>query len=680
MSLKVSFNRSGANAIVRGGKRRNYVSYSTQGLGIDVVAHTNNSSNTLPKTTLSALRTPELAVTIAPGHTGNNVSCTSATAGAFSCTILVPAPAGYDDVQITAWDQAPDNGVEGVGGTFNGTSGVVPNDLSTSFLAQQLVLANQSNSFNFTMDGVVNSVSVTASVSSLVSGADLGQSGTITTSLTAATLANNSSFPVQSVVGLQPGDAVTIGSGASQESLTIATITDGASPSFTTTAGAANAHNSSDAVSYSGPINPAAITLSVNEFDAQGNRIIGSDPLADANGNPLTVTVQPSETAPGFGQIGDTGSGISLFSNSGCAANVCTFTTPQGSAQIGYNGFDLASVQFAPALSCGGTCAAPTGSVQTVPATISFTRMTDGTLNVPGSPAISEVSDGVAPWVPVQAPDGTMWVGDFNTGYVHRVKADGTVIGDIDLTQAPCNAGRAESIAEGSDGRMWVTTGTSLCAVSVDGSNLRNFGDLGIGGLNGLVLDGSGHMWVASGNGYVDEVNVDGTVAQQVILSGEVPQNLVLSPADGKIYVADWNGSITQIDPSTYATNVYPIDTLTYGSPTSVAASLDGSVWAVEFWNGYLAKLDPSNGTITQTKIATAPGSGGESITLGPDGNLYAAYETSAIYKIAPANGAVSVFSNGLTGQTIGVGSGPNNTIWTGEYTSGKIARFSVTQ
>ncbi|HET7813440.1 MAG TPA: hypothetical protein VFL13_03630, partial [Candidatus Baltobacteraceae bacterium] len=274
----------------------------------------------------------------------------------------------------------------------------------------------------------------------------------------------------------------------------------------------------------------------------------------------------------------------------------------------------------------------------------------------------------------------TMWIGDFNTGLVHRVKGDGTVISDIDLTGAPCNAARAESIAEGSDGAMWVTTGDSLCAVNVDGSNVRNFGNLGVGSLTGLEFDGSGHMWVASGNGYVDEVNVDGTVAHQVTLGGEAPQNVIVSPADGDIYVADWNGSITQIDPSTYATNVYAIDTLSYGSPTSIAASPDGSVWAVEYWNGFLAKLDPSSGTITQTKIATAPGSGGESITLGPDGNLYAAYETSAIYKIAPANGAVSVFSNGLSGQTIGVGAGPNNTIWTGEYTSGKIGRFSVTQ
>ena len=713
MSLKVSFNRSGANTIVRGGKRRNYVSYSTQGLGIDVVAHVNNGTNTLPKTTLAALRTPELAVTIAPGHTGNNVSCTAASAGAFSCTILVPATAGYDDVQITAWDQAPDNGVEGVGGTFNGTAGnPLPNDLSTSFLSDQLVLANQSNSFNFTMDGVVNSVAVTASVGSLVSGAPLGQNGTITTALSSGGFAGSTTFAVASVVGLQPGDTVTIGSGAVQDSLVIATITDGANPSFTTASPSANTHGGGDAVTYSGPINPAAITLSVEEFDAQGNRIIGSDPLADANGNPVTVTVQPDETTPAGGQIGDTGSAITL-SGTACISNTCAYTTPDGTAQIGYNGYDLGSVQFAPVVSCGAaTCAAPAGGgLRMVPVQIPFSRMTDGSLNVPGPQSTLQISagEGVSPLIGSVAlgPDGADWFGisaggggGTNVGHIFKIApAASPVPQDFDLSASSCDAsGGVNAIAPGPDGAMWfaaVDGGGSpvLCSITTNGS-VHGFGNLafGAGSFSGMVLDRTGIMWVvatdAAAEGWALGVDATGTIVKRWDLGSNVnASQATLGAVDGRVYVSLANG-IAEVDPlgpPTFSAMVIPASGITMNNPgNGIASTPDGSGGQYVFISengsiGSTGHVDRYDGTAwTQTSIPNST-TYIVGLTVGPDGNVYAATDGSEVARINPAlfpaAGSVATIA---TGRSWAVAPGSDNSVWVAQWQTGYVTKIAL--
>ena len=165
LTFAVSPKKKPATA-VKAARRRsvgNTISPSTVALGVSVVAHGAG---------FPGLRTPQLAVNIAPGTMTNNVQCQNAASdGSYNCALLVAAPVGYDDFQIGGWDGAVDAVPgSGFGGTFNNGQNLV------AFGAQNntLVQLNQTTIINVPLGGIVYSAAIVLTPNTLVAGAATG--------------------------------------------------------------------------------------------------------------------------------------------------------------------------------------------------------------------------------------------------------------------------------------------------------------------------------------------------------------------------------------------------------------------------------------------------------------------------------------------------------------------------
>lgn len=168
------------------------ISPSTKALGINVVAHGAN---------FPGLRTPQFAANIAAGTNANNVNCTAAAGdGSYNCTLLIAAPVGYDDIEVTAWDGTVDASPgPGFGGTFGGTQ----NLLAIGFDKNQLVQLNQQNVFGIPMSSVVYSADVNVLPNSLVAGAATG-SGTNPTNPTVVVYAKDADGNIIPATNVNP--------------------------------------------------------------------------------------------------------------------------------------------------------------------------------------------------------------------------------------------------------------------------------------------------------------------------------------------------------------------------------------------------------------------------------------------------------------------------------------------
>lgn len=123
-----------------------YNSYSTKSVGLYSAAAAG----------LTGVAAPQITLDVTPGLVANNGTCTTpaGVGGAYSCTLLVPAPVGFDDIQITEWD--------GTAGTGNLLA--VYTNLNTA------VEQNQVNSLNVQPNGVVAGGKIALTTTSLVSG------------------------------------------------------------------------------------------------------------------------------------------------------------------------------------------------------------------------------------------------------------------------------------------------------------------------------------------------------------------------------------------------------------------------------------------------------------------------------------------------------------------------------
>ena len=155
-----------ATSTASSGRRPMYVSRATQGLGI--------SYGTSPAT-FPAVTTPTVAANVSAGSS----LCSTNSDGSRTCTIPIAAPTGTDDFQVTAWDAVP------VSGSFSSA-----NRLSGTTVLNRTITAGQANSLSFTLDGVVNSIGLFVSPSSLPAAAS-GTAQTATLSVNATDLYGN---------------------------------------------------------------------------------------------------------------------------------------------------------------------------------------------------------------------------------------------------------------------------------------------------------------------------------------------------------------------------------------------------------------------------------------------------------------------------------------------------------
>ena len=136
-----------------------FVSTSTKGIGVSYGA----SPATFPSPA-----TPNAAFDVS----STSSLCTPNGDGSRTCTFTIPAPPGTDDIQVSAWDGVPS------GGAFTGDQ-----LLSQQTVTGRSIVAGQQNALAFVLNGVVNSIHLALSPTTLA--AEAPHSATETATLNA---------------------------------------------------------------------------------------------------------------------------------------------------------------------------------------------------------------------------------------------------------------------------------------------------------------------------------------------------------------------------------------------------------------------------------------------------------------------------------------------------------------
>ena len=567
-SARFSFSLGGSGTS-SSARRAAYISRSTNGFGIRV--RPNGGAFTGSPATPGA---GNVAADVSLG----SANCVTGVSPARVCTVVVPAPVGYDDFEIIAWDAAP------VSGTFGG------NQLSSVILLNQLVEVNQANAIAFTLNGVVATVALSLSPASLIS-------GTASTS-----------------------------------------------------------------------------TLTVYAKDAVGNIIIAPGTYNDANGNPVTVTVSATPAcnlgAPTCSSPGTTTLGVSSFTGPSVTSTTVT-----------YNGGPLTSSAFsvtAPSLSGNSG------------ATLTFTNTT-GSIAIPGSPTITEFSNGISanafgPAGPygfiTTGPDGNLWFTEYNGGRVARMTPSGTVT-EFSTGDTPTG------ITSGPDGNLWFAEpsgGANVAQIerTTTSGTLTQF-STGITSHSSpfFITSGpDGNLWFTENNiPAIARMTPAGTVTEfSAGITARYPHAITSGP-DGNVWFTESNGGFSgnpgRIGRITMAGTITEFSAgVTANQLPGITTGPDGNLWFTESFDTSPGKIGriTTSGTVTEFTVGAYP----YSITTAPDGNLwFAEYKSNKIGRIT-TSGIVTEFSNGITANSgpAGITVGPDGNLWFTELTGNRIGRL----
>jgi len=158
---------------------------------------------------------------------------------------------------------------------------------------------------------------------------------------------------------------------------------------------------------------------------------------------------------------------------------------------------------------------------------------------------------------------------------------------------------------------------------------------------------------------------------------------MVVAGPDGNLWFTEYTGMrIGVFNPTTrMATEFGPLQ-----SPaTSIAAGPDGNVWfaerSLDGLSTLIGRVTPA-GVITEYKATPVVGSI-RAMTAGADGNVWFVkdgYGGPAVGRVAPATGAVTTFSSGMSGVFTlfgGIVLGGDGNIWFTSYYDGLIGRVT---
>lgn len=594
--------------VVKGGKKPSYVSYSTKGLEISWERYTGASDNFghtqvcigNPTNASCGSLASNFVTNISPGVVSTNITCgNQASAGAsYSCTIVIPAPAGYNDFQISLWDQSPaSNGTNGgFGGAYSvysasNTSGA--NMLAYALVKDQQVLGSSSNSFNITLHPVIHTMYLGLAPNTLVVGA--AAPGTTI----------NPSAPGMTFYGID-ADGNTI-------------------------------HASSAAETY---------------VDVNGNPValkVTPNPVLPASPVGTTATMhlnQPSSSG--------TDDCLALSANGG-------LTNPlQSACVVTYDGGDIVSVGYTGAAftGCPASCTSDAANVSVTGTNLSFTRSTDGPILVPTEPTLNPLAIAAGSYYGVVARDTNAYVSNHANGTIVAYNTSG-VVATYGGAVANAPAG-PYGITQGPDNQIWFadTAANSIGALNLQSGQFMTPLSLS-GAPNDIVTGPDNNMYFTeSGGNRVGEIQiVAGTqfTAPSYNMSESNPTlgtpNQIANGSDGYLWFTDTTaGKIGSIKPGSITTvNVcntlqklnppgVPVAT-TLNQPIGITTGSDNSLYVAEAGTNTIDKIVlPGSG---QCGIITATftlAHNGATLTTGADGNVYGVEsDGSTIVRISPA-------------------------------------------
>ena len=576
-SMTFRFNPSASSSQVRG---RNYTSRATKGLSINWKA---NNTGSFPTTLAGLQGTSSLTTPVSSGLVNSNVTCgTADSSGAFSCTVLMPIPSGYEDFQLTTWDQAP--AVSGFGGSFASNA----NDLSTNIIRNMRVVANQVNTYNFTMQGVVASVGLSLNPGTLVSGQG----------------AENATL---SVLAVDADGNIIIGSDHYVDA------------------------------------NGAQISINVSKAgETEPGTIVGPTPPPGGN---VTITGATSFTSPVSTTTTVTFNGNETNSALFSATTTSALSIPVRGAALGItnttNGGALGAAgsptmnSFAVTNMNGGTGIAGGnyGDAHLYlgdSANNQIVQLTGG-----ASPAVTHTwtipSAGANASGVVVAPDRQVWFAEPGTGKIGAV--DPATGHFTEFTQS---IGGATRSAIGPDGNVWfaeLNGGVEKVTLAQGPTPAFTTAYYGFSGQPwGITSDGA-HLWVSETNNQVAEVSTSGSVLAEYAIPGAISLRDITFGSDGNLWVAD--PSSNQVFVVSTAGSLVAAHA-TAGQPGGIMAANDGTIYFTETGTNLIGRIAPATGLLSEYSNGV-PAAGPAFIAAGSDGQIYyTALSGSNVYYFAP--------------------------------------------
>jgi virginiamycin B lyase len=294
---------------------------------------------------------------------------------------------------------------------------------------------------------------------------------------------------------------------------------------------------------------------------------------------------------------------------------------------------DTASAPFATLTAelAGGSLVCPPG---TTPAGSAFTRYTKG-LTAPansGAPAPTSIAVG---------PDGDLWFTDPGTAAIGRLDpATGAI---TEYRTGLASEALPGEIVAGPDGNLWFTDD------AIYGSATAAHGAIG-------QIDPSTGAITEYSAGMTPNTEPGGIAAGP---DGALWFTLAPDPAASQ-------AAIGRIEPGSGAITVYTAGLRPTSFPSAIAAGPDGALWFADA--GQIGRIEPGSDTITEYAGLPAD-STVVAIVAGPDGGVWftlALLDGMAIGRIAPATGAITIYTTGLSpGLEPGaITAGPDGALW----------------
>ena len=576
-------------------RSRDYVSRNTAGIGISYIVHTT------PPGSFPASSTPTFATAVSPGLSTANTTCTAAVSGAYSCSLLIPAPVGYDDFEITTWDAAPTSGSFAAGA----------NELSTNTIYNQLITQNSTTNLDFTLDGVVASAALSILPDSLLSGG-----GAQTTAL--QVLATDADGNI--IIGNDPyvdanGNPVTITVTKGTEAPPSPFVGPTPAPS---TAGDVT-FDASDSNCTNGSISPAvASTCTYTSPQSNTNTSSNVDTL-DYNGYELSYALYDI-SGPGVNGT-TTLSVTNTTDGTGGSLGIPGSPTMDSLTSGGSDGRVIA----AGAYGNNDLYLGDSGTNQIFQVTPGASPSMSGSWSIPTSNA--------EPLGITYGPDGRVWFGEFL----------GAKLGAIDLatsvlTEYSIAGSKPYGLTVGPDSNIWFTDqgNNAIGVVNLpSGGGAQTITEYTTGltasaNPAGIVSDGT-DLWFSEGIGNVGMITTGGVITEYPVAAGSGLAGLAYS--SGYLWaVGSLSKSVYEIcdNPGCTIGDVVNTIALSY-TPYNAVAAADGSLYVTE--RGAIAHI-ALNGHLTEytNGVPSVP----LGIAAGSDGQIYYTESGTSLYYFAP--------------------------------------------
>lgn len=287
---------------------------------------------------------------------------------------------------------------------------------------------------------------------------------------------------------------------------------------------------------------------------------------------------------------------------------------------------------------------------------------------------------------------GRMWVGTNRDGafLVEPGAATGRRIGEADVDRPDLPGERVTAFVQAAPDQVWIATQTKgIVVAGTDGQAFQRIrsipavpSSLPDNGVNGMYVDRSGLLWVATARGIG---HVDLTQTGLTVLFGGAPGRRQVSESnftavaempDGRIWLGlrtqgidildPERGTITRIVPDP----ARPGDALPVDRVLSIAAGPDGSAYAGT--EKGLFRIAADGSTVRRLTVPGRPADGRVDAVLVDGGDLWFGGQPGGVWRLPldPASGPARQFGpDGMTDPRVTVlKRGPDGAIWIGTW------------